>query len=260
MATGSPSRRRVAEGPLAPGDIYTIRPDGSDLRRLTTGDKASWPSWTPDGRLMFTRLPGSSGGAAGWWTMDADGSNQAALLPSSAIGLADDELERTAPAVQPLGGLAIVPPPWTTEPIVAVGPPAPTPSATPMPDLGAGFTLTGAQTTNNGAADTATLLEDGRVLVTAACGTEAEIYDPSTNAFTQTGSLGVHRASKTATLLRDGADILVGAVAGEGAHQVGAREREVRRRCPVGGGRRPAAPASATASRQRHEQQQGEPA
>jgi WD40 repeat protein len=214
-ATWSPDGDRIAfqapseGGPLSPGDIYTLRPDGSDMRRLTTGDKASSPSWTPDGRLMFTRLPGSSG-AAGWWTMDADGSNQTALLSSSAIGLADDELERTAPAVQPLGGPAIVPLPWTTQPIVAVGPPAPTPSATPMPDLGAGFTLTGAQTTNNGAADTATLLDDGRVLVTAACGTAAEIYDPSTNAFTQTGSLGVHRASKTATLLRDGRVLFAG--------------------------------------------------
>src|SRR5205814_8424125 len=120
------------------------------------------------------------------------------------IGLADDELEFTAPAVQPLGGPAIVPPPWTTEPIVVVGPPPPTPSATPMPDLGAGFTLTGAQTTKDGATDPATLLDDGRVLVTAACSTAAEIYDPSTNDFTDTGSLAAHRASKTATLLRDG--------------------------------------------------------
>jgi Tol biopolymer transport system component len=78
-ATWSPDGERIAfqspggADPTAPGDIYTVRPDGSDLRRLTTGDKAVWPSWTPDGRLLFTRLPGSNGGAAGWWTMAADG-------------------------------------------------------------------------------------------------------------------------------------------------------------------------------------------
>jgi hypothetical protein len=197
-------------GPLGAGDLYTIRPDGSDTRRLTTGDKATWPSWTADGRILFTRLPGGAGGTPGWWIMDADGSNATAVLSSSAIGVSSEDLEFTSPALQPLGGLAIVPPPWTPDPIVAVGPPAPTPSATPMPDLGAGFSLTGAQTTSSGAADTATLLADGRVLVTTVCGTTAEIYDPSTNAFTETGSLGVRRASKTATLLRDGRVLFAG--------------------------------------------------
>jgi Tol biopolymer transport system component len=197
-------------GPLGAGHLYTIRPDGSEMRRLTTDDKATWPSWTADGRILFTRLPGGAGGAPGWWTVDADGSNATAVLSSSAIGVSNEDLEFTIPALQPLGGLAIVPAPWTPDPIVAVGPPPPTPAATPAPDLGAGFSVTGAQATNSSAADTATLLEDGRVLVTAACGTRAEIYDPSTNAFTETGSLGVRRASKTSTLLRDGRVLFAG--------------------------------------------------
>jgi hypothetical protein len=142
--------------------------------------------------------------------MNADGSDPAPLVPPSAIGVAADDLEWTAPAIQLLGGLAIAPAPWRIEPIVAVGPPAPTPSATPMPDLAAGFTATAPQTTTDRAADTATLLADGRVLVTPTCGTAAEIYDPSTNAFTATGSLGTPRASKTATLLRDGRVLFAG--------------------------------------------------
>ena len=214
-ATWSPVGDRIAfqspsgGGPLGSGDLYTVRPDGSDLRRLTTGDKVAWPSWAPDGRLVFTRLPGGDGGAAGWWTMNPDGSMPLPLLASSAIGVPDDDREWTLPAVQPVGGVAIAPPPWTAGPVVAVGPPAPTPSAT-IPDLGAGFTVTGAQTTTDRAADTATPLDDGRVLVTETCSTAAEIYDPATNAFTRTGSLGARRASKTATLLRDGRVLFTG--------------------------------------------------
>ena len=34
------------------GDLYTVRPDGSDLRRLTrTGDNFA-PAWSPDGRKI----------------------------------------------------------------------------------------------------------------------------------------------------------------------------------------------------------------
>ena len=179
------------------------------MHRLTTDDKAAWPSWTAR-RADPVHAAASGAGAAGWWTMDADGSNAARAPSELRDRRPSEDLEFT------ISQLSSRSADWRSclrrgrpDP-VAVGPPAPTPSATPMPDLGAGFTLTGAQTTNNGAADTATLLEDGRVLVTAACGTTAEIYDPSTNAFTQTGSLGVRRASKTATLLRDGRVLFAG--------------------------------------------------
>jgi dipeptidyl aminopeptidase/acylaminoacyl peptidase len=192
------------------GDIYTVRPDGSGLRRLTSGDRTTSPSWTVDGRILFTRVAVSPGGAPGWWTMDADGSHQTLLMSPSAIGLPPDALQGSNPRLQPLGGPAIVAPPWTPAPAVAVGPPAPTPSASPTPDLAAGFTWTGAQTTKDGAADTATLLDDGRVLVTMGCGTGAEVYDPGTNAFAPTGSLGATRSGTTATRLRDGRILITG--------------------------------------------------
>jgi Tol biopolymer transport system component len=63
------------------GDVYVVRPDGSGLRRLTTGDSSSRPEWTGDGRIVFARSVGDPSGPAAFelWNMDADGANQAKL-------------------------------------------------------------------------------------------------------------------------------------------------------------------------------------
>ena len=116
-------------------DIYTIRPDGTDMRRLTTDGISGWASWTPDGRILFVR--GSSGadngGSLDFWTMNADGTQAAELARGMMAG---DEFAAwtQAPAWQPVGGAAIVPPPWTATTATPVGPPPPTPAATPAPD------------------------------------------------------------------------------------------------------------------------------
>ena len=53
-------------------DIYTIRPDGTDLLRLTSDETSSNPAWSPDGRIWFE--------ASGqFWVMDPDGANAAQL-------------------------------------------------------------------------------------------------------------------------------------------------------------------------------------
>jgi WD40 repeat protein len=64
---------------------------------------------------------------------------------------------------------------------------------------------------------TATLLSDGRVLVTGGQGgalgsllASAELYDPKTGTFSSTGSMSVARAGQTATLLSDGRALIVG--------------------------------------------------
>ena len=90
--------------------------------------------------------------------------------------------------------------------------PAASPTATPSGDLGAGFTWTGSPEGGNGnpLGETATLLHDGRVLVTEPCGTTAELYDPRTGTFTATGSLTVTRGGGTATLLADGRVLVAG--------------------------------------------------
>jgi len=61
-------------------DIYTVLPDGADLRRLTDDGRSFGPTWTADGRLVFTHEVGSRDlDHPGWeydnWIMDADGGN-----------------------------------------------------------------------------------------------------------------------------------------------------------------------------------------
>ena len=76
------------------------------------------------------------------------------------------------------------------------------------------FTATGSMTRYR-AWHTATLLLDGRVLITGGTsGTgdllSAEVYDPSTGSFTQTGQMGAPRIYHTATLLIDGRVVVAG--------------------------------------------------
>jgi Tol biopolymer transport system component len=76
-------------------DLYTIRPDGTDLRQLTSDGNSygpgwapdgisSGPIWTPDGRILFAKGPFDE---PRLWIMDADGSNATQLsLPPLPLG------------------------------------------------------------------------------------------------------------------------------------------------------------------------------
>ena len=61
-------------------DIETVRPDGTNVSKLTH-DEHSWaPSWTPNGdSIVFIRSNGDTGGAD-VWVMDADGRHQHVLV------------------------------------------------------------------------------------------------------------------------------------------------------------------------------------
>jgi len=64
---------------------------------------------------------------------------------------------------------------------------------------------------------TATRLPDGRVLFAGGGGAIAELYDPESNTFSQTGSMYAARAFDTATLLSDGRVLVAGGVDGSTA-------------------------------------------
>lgn len=69
-------------------DIYTMNPDGSDVRQLTNLDAnngAFWENWSSDGKqLVFSEYPTNSTGQL--WLMNADGSHQHLLLSEADYG------------------------------------------------------------------------------------------------------------------------------------------------------------------------------
>ena len=65
------------------------------------------------GSCSPARAGGAGSAAAGWWAMDADGANATLVVSQGAIGVSPEDLAFTYPAWQPIGGPAIVPPPWT---------------------------------------------------------------------------------------------------------------------------------------------------
>jgi hypothetical protein len=95
------------------------------------------------------------------------------------------------------------------------------PSAELFDPATAHFTTTGRPLTQHGWGATATLLEDGQVLVaggSTGCDSpcysaSAELYDPAKGTFTKTGNMTVPRAEARAIRLRAGDVLLVGGTA-----------------------------------------------
>jgi len=80
------------------------------------------------------------------------------------------------------------------------------------------FTPTGDMTESS--SDTATLLPNGKVLITRGhldCKTDhAELYDPPSGTFTRTGDTTASHTSPTATLLTNGKALIAGGIWNEG--------------------------------------------
>ena len=73
----------------------------------------------------------------------------------------------------------------------------------------------------------ATLLNNGKVLITEGTAGLAEIFDSSTGTFSATGEMAVLRAEYTATLLPDGRVVIVGGFGPRGPGEVGMNSAEV---------------------------------
>ena len=78
----SPSGRTIAFA--RDGDVYSMRANGSDVRRLRHGDDDEYPSgWSPDGRrILFTAFSRTAHRAT-VWTMRADGTRARRLTRSA---------------------------------------------------------------------------------------------------------------------------------------------------------------------------------
>ena len=68
---------------IAGPDVYTMKPDGSDVKQLTNlgpDHPAFWESWSPDGKQIVFSVYPAPDFIAQLWLMNADGSNPHLLL------------------------------------------------------------------------------------------------------------------------------------------------------------------------------------
>lgn len=66
-----------------PGQIWSIKSDGSRLKRLTWEGGSSAPSWSPDDKIVFVRFAGGTHGPytnPEIWMMNADGSDKKLII------------------------------------------------------------------------------------------------------------------------------------------------------------------------------------
>ena len=84
-------------------NLYTSRPDGTHVRQLTfattSQDRSTQPRWTPDGRILYTRVVDTQSRTL--WTRNPNGSQPTPIAPG--------EL-RTHGDLQPTPGRALPPP------------------------------------------------------------------------------------------------------------------------------------------------------
>lgn len=82
--------RNTEDPPLMRPAIFTMNPDGTDVRQVSTGDGGSdfWPSWSPDGStIVFAAIRRED---LGIWAVDANGSNERRILGGTGAGYVDN--------------------------------------------------------------------------------------------------------------------------------------------------------------------------
>ncbi len=85
--TATPLASYSTDG-AATSDIYTIRPDGHDLKRLTDDGRSVFPWWTSDGRIVFSHV-GSNPDPdhLELWIMDADGGDKTRIAETDVAAM-----------------------------------------------------------------------------------------------------------------------------------------------------------------------------
>ncbi len=85
-----------------PTNLYTVRPDGTELTQVTPfgpGEaRATQPTWTYDGRILFTHVTGEDDEIREIAIVDADGSGLEVVVPADEIG----DFNRPHPRLRPL--------------------------------------------------------------------------------------------------------------------------------------------------------------
>jgi hypothetical protein len=88
----SPDSRRIAfarslgDPQLSHPAIFTMDPDGTDVRQISSADGGSdfWPSWSPDGsQLVFAAIRNEDWGI---WVVESDGSNERRIFGGVGTG------------------------------------------------------------------------------------------------------------------------------------------------------------------------------
>ena len=89
--TATPKKGNAQDEDAVAADIYTVRPDGSDLQRLTDDGRSIMARWTSSGRIVYRHVPSFSGlaEATQTWVMDADGGNKTRIADGDIVALTD---------------------------------------------------------------------------------------------------------------------------------------------------------------------------
>ena len=79
-ASWSPNEQQIV---YARGtELYLAKPDGGESRRLVTlAGPASWPRWSPDGRVLRFTREDSKTGSQSLWEVASDGTGLRPFLP-----------------------------------------------------------------------------------------------------------------------------------------------------------------------------------
>ena len=84
VASGRASRASALVAYIYDGDLYVVRPDGSNGRRLTR--TADFPTWSPDGRKIAFEVDHGFDTKSFIYTITASGRNKTKLLAVPGIG------------------------------------------------------------------------------------------------------------------------------------------------------------------------------